>query len=102
MRFIQFHVLSEDGLILILLDLFSAGAESVANSLDYALLYLTLNPHIQRKVHEELDAVVGRSRRPSMDDRSLYDKQCLCRTYSTLQRLSRLCRVNNMAHAKKI
>jgi cytochrome P450 len=74
MQFNQFHVLSEDGLILILLDLFSAGAESVANSLDYAMLYLILNPHIQRKVHEELDAVVGRSRRPTMDDRSSYDK----------------------------
>jgi cytochrome P450 len=54
--------------------LFSAGAESVANSLDYAMLYLILNPHIQRKLHEELDAVVGRNRRPTMDDRSSYDK----------------------------
>jgi cytochrome P450 len=59
---------------MILLDLFSAGAESVANSLDYALLYMMLNPHIQRKVQEELDAVVGRSRRPSLDDRSRYDE----------------------------
>jgi len=61
---------TEDGLIMILLDLFSAGAESVANSLDYAMLYMILNPQVQRKIHEELDAVVGRSRRPSMDDRS--------------------------------
>lgn len=74
MQFVQLHVLSEEGLIMILLDLFSAGAESVANSLDYTLLYLILNPHIQRKVHEELDAVVGRSRRPSSDDRPMYDK----------------------------
>jgi len=62
---------TEDGLVMILLDLFSAGAESVANSLDYALLYLVLNPDIQRKVHEELDAVVGRSRRPSGEDRPM-------------------------------
>jgi len=60
---------TEDGLVMILLDLFSAGAESVANTLDYAMLYMVLNPHIQRKVHEELDAVVGRSRRPSGEDR---------------------------------
>jgi len=59
---------------MILLDLFSAGAESVANTLDYALIYLVLNPHIQRKIHEELDAVVGRSRRPTGDDRLQYDK----------------------------
>jgi cytochrome P450 len=55
-----------------MLDLFSAGAESVANSLDYSILYLILNPHIQKKVQEELDAVVGRSRRPSLEDRSRY------------------------------
>lgn len=61
---------TEDGLVMILLDLFSAGAESVANSLDYSLLYMILHPHIQRKVQEELDAVVGRSRKPSLDDRS--------------------------------
>ncbi|PNF20447.1 Methyl farnesoate epoxidase [Cryptotermes secundus] len=60
---------TEDGLITILLDLFSAGAESVANSLDYCILYLILHPHIQKKVQDELDAVVGRSRRPSLDDK---------------------------------
>lgn len=74
MRFVQLHVLSEDGLVMLLLDLFSAGVESIANTLDYAMLYMVLNPHIQRKVQEELDAVVGRSRRPTGDDRPLYDK----------------------------
>jgi cytochrome P450 len=74
MQFVQLLVLSEDGLVMILLDLFSAGAESVANSLDYAMLYMVLNPHIQRKVHEELDAVLGRSRRPSGEDRPMYEK----------------------------
>jgi cytochrome P450 len=59
---------------MILLDLFSPAADPVANTLDYTMLYLLLNPHIQRKVHEELDAVVGRSRRPSGEDRSQYDK----------------------------
>jgi cytochrome P450 len=76
MQFNQIHVLSEDGLVTILLDLFSAGAESVANSLDYCILYLILNPHIQKKVQDELDAVVGRSRRPSLDDRPRYKHEC--------------------------
>ena len=74
MQFVQLHVLSEDGLVMLLLDMFSAGVESVANTLDYAMLYMVLNPHIQRKVQEELDAVVGRDRRPTGDDRPLYDK----------------------------
>jgi len=73
-QFFQLHVLSEDGLVMLLLDLFSAGVESVANTLDYAILYMVLNPHIQRKVQEELDNVVGRNRRPTGDDRPLYDK----------------------------
>ena len=77
MQYVQLRVLSEDGLVMILLDLFSAGAEAVANSLDYALLYMILHPHIQRKVQEELDAVVGRSRKPSLDDRSRYHKTVL-------------------------
>jgi cytochrome P450 len=72
MQYNQLHILSEDGLVTILLDLFSAGAESVANSLDYCILYLILNPHIQKKVQDELDAVVGRSRRPSLDDKPRY------------------------------
>jgi cytochrome P450 len=74
MQFVQLHVLSEDGLVMLLLDLFSAGVESIANTLDYAMLYMVLNPHIQRKVQEELDAVVERSRRTTDDDRPLYDK----------------------------
>lgn len=57
-----------------MLDLFSAGAESVSNSLDYSLLYLILNPDIQKKVQEELDAVVGRNRRPSLEDRPRYEQ----------------------------
>jgi cytochrome P450 len=72
MKFNQLRVFSEDGLVTILLDLFSAGAESVANSLDYSLLYLILHPDVQKKVHDELDAVVGRSRRPSLEDRPRY------------------------------
>ena len=74
MQFVHLHVLSEDALVMLLLDMFSAGAESVANTLDYALLYMVLNPHIQKKVHEELDAVVGRSRRPTGEDRPMYEK----------------------------
>jgi cytochrome P450 len=72
MQFVLLRVLSEEGLVMILLDMFTGGGESMANSLDYSLVYMILHPHIQRKVQEELDAVVGRSRRPSMDDRSRY------------------------------
>nr|CAD7571450.1 unnamed protein product [Timema californicum] len=58
-----------EGLMAVCLDLFAAGAESVSNTLGFALLYLVLNPQVQEKTHEELDRVVGRSRKVSMEDR---------------------------------
>nr|CAD7392258.1 unnamed protein product [Timema cristinae] len=58
-----------EGLMAICLDLFAAGAESISNTLGFALLYLVLNPQVQEKTHEELDRVVGRSRKVSMEDK---------------------------------
>ncbi|CAG2064717.1 unnamed protein product, partial [Timema podura] len=60
---------SVEGLMAVCLDLFAAGAESVSNTLGFALLYLVLNPQVQEKTHEELDRVVGRNRKVSMEDR---------------------------------
>ncbi|XP_078591227.1 cytochrome P450 2U1-like [Branchiostoma floridae x Branchiostoma japonicum] len=40
-------------------DFLAAGTETTATTLSWALLYLALNPAWQRKVQEELDAVVG-------------------------------------------
>lgn len=41
------------------LDLFMAGGESTANTLSFTLLYMTLYPEVQAKVHAELDSVCG-------------------------------------------
>jgi hypothetical protein len=60
----------EEGLIVLCLDLFSAGGESVSNALSFCLLYMVLHPRIQEAVHRELDMVIGRSRRPSLEDRA--------------------------------
>ncbi|KAI6184581.1 hypothetical protein M3Y97_00611700 [Aphelenchoides bicaudatus] len=45
------------------LDLFIAGQETTAASLQWAIAYLVLDPDVQQKVHEELDRVVGRSQK---------------------------------------
>jgi cytochrome P450 len=65
----------EDGLIVTCFDLFAAGAESVSNTLSFALLYTVLHPEVQRMVQNELDDVVGRDRRPNLNDRPRYGMQ---------------------------
>lgn len=65
----------EEGLIITCFDLFAAGAESVSNTLSFSLLYTVLYPEVQRKVQNMLDDVVGRERRPCLDDRPRYGIQ---------------------------
>ncbi|KAL2089583.1 hypothetical protein ACEWY4_014271 [Coilia grayii] len=59
----------ETNLVMNSLDLFMAGTETTTITLRWALLYLIKYPHIQEKVHAEIDLVIGQSRQPSMDDR---------------------------------
>ncbi|XP_055020463.1 cytochrome P450 2J2-like isoform X2 [Boleophthalmus pectinirostris] len=51
------------------MDLFVAGTETTTTTLTWALLFMTYHPHIQEKVQAEIDAVVGSSRLPSLQDR---------------------------------
>lgn len=50
-------------------DLFAAGTDTTATTLKWAILYLILHPDVQCKIHEELDNVFGRNRKPSLEDR---------------------------------
>src|SRR5215470_2303182 len=49
--------------------LFLAGHETTANALSWTLWLLAQNPSVERKFHEELDAVLG-GRAPTVDDLS--------------------------------
>ncbi|XP_021483149.1 cytochrome P450 2C26-like isoform X1 [Meriones unguiculatus] len=51
-------------------NLFVAGTETTTSTLRYALLLLLKHPHVKDKVQEEIDRVMGRHRRPCMQDRS--------------------------------
>ncbi|XP_019615816.1 PREDICTED: cytochrome P450 2U1-like [Branchiostoma belcheri] len=59
-------------------DLFFAGLSTTTDTLRWSLLYMTLNPNIQNKVQQELDAVVGESL-PTLSHRSQlpYVNACL-------------------------
>ncbi|CAI9599389.1 unnamed protein product [Staurois parvus] len=52
------------------LDIFFAGQESTTSTLSCTLLFLMKYPHIKEKVQAEIENVIGRTRRPCMEDRT--------------------------------
>ena len=44
-----------------MVDLFTAGAETTSTTLTWTLINLIHNPEIQKKVHDEIDYVLGSS-----------------------------------------
>ncbi|NXE71549.1 CP2C1 protein, partial [Calcarius ornatus] len=60
---------SHEDLIMSVFSLFGAGTVTTSNTLVFFLLMLAKHPHIQAKVQEEIDAVVGPGRAPSTEDR---------------------------------
>lgn len=60
---------TEKQLIAICLDLFIAGSETTSKTLSFSFQYLILYPEVQKKAQEEIDKVVGRDRRVTLDDR---------------------------------
>uniref|UniRef100_A0A8C5X910 CP2J2 protein n=1 Tax=Malurus cyaneus samueli TaxID=2593467 RepID=A0A8C5X910_9PASS len=59
----------EENLLCSTLDLFLTGTETTATAIRWALLYMAAYPHIQEKVQQEINAVVGQWRQPSMADK---------------------------------
>ena len=56
------------------MDLFSAGSETTATTLAWAVNYMVLHPEVQEKVQQEIDTVLG-DRAPGLEDRSRYTHQ---------------------------
>ncbi|XP_063780142.1 cytochrome P450 2D20-like [Pseudophryne corroboree] len=61
---------SEKTLLIVMADLFVAGTDTTSNTLRWSLLMMLLHPHIQEKVHEEIDRVIGRDKLPTTEDAS--------------------------------
>ncbi|XP_053328572.1 cytochrome P450 2F2-like [Spea bombifrons] len=59
-----------DTLAMTTLNLFFGGTETVSTTLRYGLLILMKYPGVTERVHEEIDKVIGRNRRPAAEDRS--------------------------------
>ena len=52
-----------------MIDLFLAGMETTSSALLWTILYLLHHPEVQKRVHEELDNIVGPDKLPSLDDK---------------------------------
>ncbi|KAJ8018617.1 Cytochrome P450 2U1 [Holothuria leucospilota] len=70
-----------------ILDLFAAGTETTSSTLLWGMLYMMMNPEVQKNVQKELDEVViGRENRPSWTNKS-----DLPYTEATILEIQRLC-----------
>lgn len=86
-------IFTEEQFIMVCLDLFTAGAETTANTLDFAMFYLMLHPRVQKKVQAEIDEVLGTSRLPKLKDR-----QMMPFMEATLLETQRMCNVIPLVH----
>uniref|UniRef100_A0A8C2SUC4 Cytochrome P450 2J3-like n=1 Tax=Coturnix japonica TaxID=93934 RepID=A0A8C2SUC4_COTJA len=64
------HDFCEDNLVACTLDLFFAGTETTSTTIRWALLFMAVYPEIQARVQAEIDAVIGQSRQPALEDRN--------------------------------
>ena len=55
----------------IILDIFSAGVETLKTTLQWAILFMIHNPEVRRRVQEEIGSVVDGDRLPGKDDMPL-------------------------------
>ncbi|XP_077469019.1 steroid 17-alpha-hydroxylase/17,20 lyase isoform X2 [Stigmatopora argus] len=61
--------LSDDHILMTVGDIFGAGVETTMTVLKWAIIYLILNPEVQKHIQEEMDRKLGREQRPLLRDR---------------------------------
>ena len=63
-------LLSGKDLVACLLDIFVAGTETSASTIRSAILFLVLNPHVQDKIHQEIDEYIPRDSIPAFEHKN--------------------------------
>ncbi|KAL8221820.1 UNVERIFIED_CONTAM: hypothetical protein K2H54_074534 [Gekko kuhli] len=59
---------NEQNLVKTIYDLVAAGTETTASTILWGLLKMVLHPEVQKRVHEEIEEVLGRDKSPMMAD----------------------------------
>ncbi|XP_057634293.1 cytochrome P450 2C70-like isoform X4 [Chionomys nivalis] len=67
LEYIEFTM---ENLVITISDLFGAGTETTSSTMKYGLLLLLKHPEVTAKIQEEIVRVIGRHRRPCMQDRN--------------------------------
>ena len=62
--------LENDNLFMIMADIFNAGIETTTTTMNWFVAYAVLWPNVQKRLHEELDKVIGRYKKPTLEDRT--------------------------------
>nr|QLI62181.1 cytochrome P450 32 [Streltzoviella insularis] len=70
---------SVDQLVLTCTDYMFPAASAVQSVLTMLIEHILMRPHIQDKIHEEIDRIIGRDRLPNLDDRKNlpYTEACI-------------------------
>ncbi|CAH0402111.1 unnamed protein product [Chilo suppressalis] len=65
----EVNTYSKGQLVAMCMDMFMAGTETTSKSMSFGFSYLVREQEVQKKAQMEIDRVVGRDRRPCLDDR---------------------------------
>ncbi|CAL8148197.1 unnamed protein product [Orchesella dallaii] len=76
-------VYTEENLQAMLADLLQTGTTTTNGTMNYGVLFLTLNPKIQEKCQKEIDSVVSRHLSPTLEDieKMPYFQACILETH---------------------
>ncbi|XP_048506646.1 probable cytochrome P450 305a1 isoform X4 [Athalia rosae] len=60
---------TDDQLVMVMMDLFIAGVNTTATTLDFLFLNMVINQEVQKKIHQEIDVIIGDARCLNINDR---------------------------------
>ncbi len=64
-----FGTRGRDNMRLTLMDLFLAGSDTTAATMDWAVMWICKHPDVSARMKEEINSVIGKDRTPSLTDR---------------------------------